>query len=406
VKKLKMLVFLMLFAVFLEGCGKSEKVESPTVQVVEPEEEEQEESEEPAEEEPKFLYPVIENHEIDSEKVHSYLTGEAVDASIGNRRPIAVMIPNNKDAQPQYGISKASVVYEACVEGRITRLMGIFEDFDDLDHIGPVRSSRDYYVYTALEYDAIYCHWGLAVPYVADLLNSEKVDNISQANQGVKTPTPEAFDRISRSGYKPEFTGYLFIDKLKKGVEKRGYSWDYEESFTPKFTFAADGTRADYAEKPDAVKIYPGEGSNKGGYGGVKAYFEYNASDGLYYRYQHGGKHIDEINGKQLAVSNVVFQYCHGEVRDSHDYLAFGVHGEGDCIVFTNGKMIKGRWYRYDGDDSPAKYFDEDGNEIIFNQGKTWVCNIWQEYGEAVSVDGQPVSFDTEENAVLDKEEL
>ena len=39
---------------------------------------------------------------------------------------------------------------------------------------------------------------------------------------------------------------------------------------------------------------------------------------------------------------------------------------------------------RYDGDFTPAKYYDEDGEEIIFNQGKTWICNIWQEYGECV----------------------
>ena len=89
----------------------------------------------------------------------------------------------------------------------------------------------------------------------------------------------------------------------------------------------------------------------------------------------------------------MVFQYCHGEVRDSHDYLAFGVHGEGDCIVFTNGKMIKGHWERWDGDDSPAKYYDEAGNEIVFNQGKTWVCNIWEEYADSVTVDENPVTF-------------
>lgn len=394
-KKLIILALFILSAAAVSGC--SEKVEAPEVTIIEPEPEteaeEPEEPEEQAEESRSYLYPVIEEHEIGDGKVHSYLTGTEVESSVGDRRPIAVMIPNNRVAQPQYGISKASVIYEACVEGRITRLMGIFEDFDDLDHIGPIRSSRDYYVYTALEYDAIYCHWGLAVPYVADLLNSDSVDNISQANKGINTPTPIAFERISRPGYATEFTGYLFIDKLKKGVEQRGYSWDYEETFTPKFTFAADGTKADYIDAPDAVKIYPGAGDNKGGYGGVKAYFEYNGSDGLYYRFQHGGKHIDDLNGKQLAVSNVVFQYCHGEVRDSHDYLAFGVHGEGNCIVFTNGKMIRGTWQRWDGDDSPAKYYDEDGNEIIFNQGKTWVCNIWQEYGEFVSVDGSPVAF-------------
>ena len=96
----------------------------------------------------------------------------------------------------------------------------------------------------------------------------------------------------------------------------------------------------------------------------------------------YGKEQTDEIDGSQLAVSNVVFQYRHGEVRDDHDYLAFGVHGEGDAIVFTGGKVIKGTWKRYDGDATPAKFYDENGEEIIFNQGKTWICNIWQEYGE------------------------
>lgn len=393
-KKWKVFTLFMLTVAVAAGCAHTEETDSPSVDIIEPSGEEPAE-EEPSqeEEEPAFLYPVIEEHDMGGGKVHSYLTGTEVDASVGDRRPIAVMIPNNDIAQPQYGISKASVIYEACVEGRITRLMGIFEDYDSLDHIGPIRSSRDYYVYTALEYDAIYCHWGLAVPYVADLLNSDRVDNISQATGGIDTPTPIAYDRISRPGYRDEFTGYLFVDKLKKGIEQRGYAQAYEDTFTPKFTFAADGTKADYKDAPDAVKLCPGEKGSQGGYGGVRAYFEYNENDGLYYRYQHGGKHIDSLDGRQLAVSNVVFQYCHGEVRDSHDYLAFGVHGEGDCIVFTNGKMIKGRWERWDGDDSPAKYYDEAGNEIIFNQGKTWVCNIWEEYADSVSVDGNPVTF-------------
>ena len=26
--------------------------------------------------------------------------------------------------------------------------------------------------------------------------------------------------------------------------------------------------------------------------------------------------------------------------------------------------------------------YDENGNEIVFNQGKTWICNIWEEYAE------------------------
>lgn len=288
---------------------------------------------------------------------------------------------------PQYGISRASIIYEAPVEGRITRLMAVFEDFDDLDKIGPVRSSRDYFVYVAMGYEAIYCNWGLARPYVEELINRDTVQNISAAVEGIYNPAQEAYDRVSRPGYATEFTGYLFIDGMLKDAERLEYDWEYDDAYVPPFTFADEGVRAEdnYEDEEDATMIYPGgQGGNKGGYGAYNPYFEYNEKDHLYYRYQNGDEQIDELDDSQLAVSNVVFQYCHGEVRDSHDYLAFGVHGEGEAIVFTGGKVIKGTWERYDGDATPAKFYDENGDEIIFNQGKTWICNIWKEYSEFV----------------------
>ena len=315
--------------------------------------------------------------------MQSYLTGEWKDEEVVTRRPIAVMIPNNSQAMPQYGISQASVIYEAPVEGRITRLMAIFEDFDDLDHIGPVRSSRDYFVYTAMGYEAVYCNWGLARPYVEELINRDTVQNISAGVEGIYKPADEAYGRIKRPGYKLEFTGYLFIDGLKDAVERLKYDWEYDDDYVPQFTFAAEDYRAEYKDAEDAIIVRPGgTGANSGGYGAYNPYFEYNKEDQLYYRYQDGKKQIDEMNNEQLAVSNVVFQYCHGEVRDAKDYLAFGVHGEGDAIVFTGGKAIKGTWSRMEGDGVPPKFYDEDGNEIIFNQGKTWICNIWKEFSE------------------------
>lgn len=332
-------------------------------------------------------FPVIGEREEKDGQIQSYLTGEWKDSKVANRRPIAVMIPNNSPAMPQYGISRASIIYEAPVEGRITRLMAVFEDFDDLDKIGPVRSSRDYFVYVAMGYEAIYCNWGLARPYVEELINRDTVQNISASVGGIYNPANNAFGRVSRPGYADEFRGYLFIDGMMKDAERLGYDWEYDDAYVPPFTFAADGARAqeNYADAQNAHTIYPGgtEG-NKGGYGAYSPYFEYNEEEGLYYRFQNDEKQIDEIDNSQLAVANVVFQYCHGEVRDDHDYLAFGVHGEGDAIVFTGGKVIKGTWKRYDGDATPAKFYDENEEEIIFNQGKTWVCNIWKEYGEFV----------------------
>jgi len=389
-KRKLLLATMMIAATMLAGCGgeKQDDVSSP-IQTIESqpitedkESEEVVESTEQEPEEPKET-TITERVVVDGKK-QSYLTGEWKDEAVVNRRNLAIMIPNNKAAMPQYGISKASIIYEAPVEGRITRLMGLFEDYDDLERIGPARSSRDYYVYEAMAYDSIYVNWGLAVPYVAPVINTDRIDNVSQAVSGIEKSAPEAFDRVTRPGYKTEYTGYLFIDGYNKAVKRLKYDTQYadRDRFVQAFTFAADDCRAEYTEYPDATKIYPGgTENNRGGYGNAQPVFEYNADDGLYYRSQFGEPQVDEMNGEQLAVSNVVFKICHGEVRDDNDYLAFGVHGTGDAYVFTNGKVIKGTWQR-DSDYAPNLFLDENGNEIVFNQGKTWICNIWLEYQE------------------------
>ena len=328
---------------------------------------------------------VINYREVKDGKMQSYLTGEWKDADVVTRRNFAIMIPNNRQALPQTGISYASVIYEAPVEGRITRLMAIFEDYDDLDHVGPVRSSRDYYISEALSFDSIYCNWGLARPWVEELINSDRVDNISQAVSGIYDPATHAFDRISRPGYGTEFTGYMFIKGYRKDLELKGYRTQYEDGFKP-FTFAADDCVATYEGWPDATKVYPGgTSSNKGGYGTHNPVFKYNDEDGLYYRSQYGIKHVDGLNSKQIAVSNIIFKVCTGKERlpnDSrYDYLAFGTLGTGDAYVFTSGKVIKGTWER-DSDLVPTTYYDDNGREIVFNQGKTWICCIWDEYAE------------------------
>lgn len=374
-------VLLLLTCSALSACGSTPQPELPEPELVEEPEPIVEEEPEP---EPEPVSPVIEERVSVDGQIQSYLTGEWTDEAIATRRPIAVMIPNNRPAMPQYGLSQAGIIYEAPVEGRITRLMAVFENFDDLERIGPVRSSRDYFVYVATGYEAIYCNWGLARPYVEELINRDTVYNVSAAVEGIHNPADEAFGRVSRPGYATEFTGYLMIDGLMDAVERLGYDWNYDDDYVRPFLFANDNMPAEYEDMEDATMIYPGgeSGNNSGGYGAYHPYFEYHEDDHLYYRYQDDQEQIDEYNGEQLAVSNVIFQYCHGEVRDDHDYLAFGVHGEGDAIIFTNGKVIKGRWARYGGDFTPARFYDESGNEIIVNQGKTWVCNIWEEYGE------------------------
>ena len=60
------------------------------------------------------------------------LNGEWVDEKYGRQRPVAVMIENTKACLPQYGIGNAGVIYECVVEGGITRMMAIFDDYTGL----------------------------------------------------------------------------------------------------------------------------------------------------------------------------------------------------------------------------------------------------------------------------------
>lgn len=318
------------------------------------------------------------------------------------------MIPNNKrggykDSSPlmkQYGISSASIIYEAPVEGRITRLMAVFEDYDDLEFIGPVRSSRDYYIHEAMSFDSIYVNWGLAIPWVEKLIESPHIDNIS-TDPVIDNSYDRAFERNKdlMPGAATEFTGVLNVKKYGEGVEAKGYDKNYRSTFVKTFEFADDDYLATYDNCPDAIKVYPGgTQTNSGGYGSHNPCFEYNAADRLYYRTQWGSAHTCGKTGEQLTVTNVIFKVCHGSRKEPNnpksDYLDFVTDGSGKAYVFTNGKVIEGTWERKGASDpsygnyfnpNPTLYYDTAGNEIVLNQGKTWICCIWDDYEQYIS---------------------
>lgn len=56
--------------------------------------------------------------------------------------------------------------------------MGILEDYDELERIGSVRSCRDYYLFYANEFNAIYAHYGQAA-YALPYLEQHVIDNLN-----------------------------------------------------------------------------------------------------------------------------------------------------------------------------------------------------------------------------------
>lgn len=292
--------------------------------------------------------------------IRSYLTGEMVDTAIGNRRPVAVMMSNDKEALPQYGINRAGVVYEAPAEGGMNRYMAVLENYDDLDRIGSVRSCRTYYTYFAREFDAIYAHYGqstFAKPYLAN------VDNIN----GLDAIGTVAYFRTKDR--KSPHNAYTSGNRLNKAILQLGYSETYDSSYRCHYRFAKDGRKVTLEEKngvSDAYKVYPGYVLNK-------PWFEYHEDDGLYYRFQYGAPHKGDEG--QIKVKNIILQYCPSAHYATTEYLNINVQDDSYGCYVTEGRSIPIKWSK-DGEFGPTHYYDMENNEIILNQGKTWVCII------------------------------
>lgn len=298
-------------------------------------------------------------------KVRSYLSGEWVDEQYGRQRPVAIMIENTKACLPQYGIGNAGVIYECVVEGGITRMMAIFDDYTGLDQIGNVRSSRPYYVYFASEYDAIYMHAG-GNPAAFELIDGGLVQNLNALTLEGKKNSAATY----RTG-KSEHTLYTNSTGIDIGLEKTGYDMSLPSNYEPHFKFAANGNNLDEGTDCQAIQLY---------YYTNKPYWVYNAEDGLYYRYEFNGKQVDAVSGKQLTAKNIIIQDVDWWTYAGSQYLGYYLsHNTGTGKFITNGKMIDITWSK-DGDSDITHYYTSNGEEIQLNVGTTWIQACQQEY--------------------------
>ena len=114
--------------------------------------------------------------------VRSVYTNEWIPAEQALLRPIAIMMPTDKKAQPSYGISNAKILYEIMEEGEISRQLAIIDNWHNLSQIGNIRSCRAYYIPVATEWDSILIHFG-GVVYMKDRITAPDINNLSGTSQ-------------------------------------------------------------------------------------------------------------------------------------------------------------------------------------------------------------------------------
>ena len=317
----------------------------------------------------------------------SPMTGREISEELYHKRPIAVMYPINIEAQPQYGLNKVDVFYEIMEEGSMSRQMGIIQDWEGLNRIGNIRSTRSYFIARSMEWDSVLVHFGGPTDYVLPLLSRDDVQNINGTG-GQLGGDYGAFYRVPEWDI-TEHSAYTDANHILNAMKQAGYQRNHRDLFHegPHFNFVADGEVNDLTQYPTSVPAKTVDMANS--FPVTQSALYYNEKDHKYYKTLYGNKQVDAVTGEQLAFDNILIEraYCVPAAWGSL-YLWFKTN-DANCngYYITNGRMIHVTWTRTNYYD-PVTYKDDYGNVIDVNQGKTMIFMI-RNNTDSFTVDGK-----------------
>lgn len=277
------------------------------------------------------------------------LTGEIIAAPMTSLPQVfAVMVENSADAWPLSGIDQAFEVIEAPVEGNIPRFIAFFSDEQDVKKIGPVRSSRLYYLDWAQEFNAIYGHVG-GSPQALAAIKDRGVLDLDQFFQS------EYYYRDEVTRYAPHNV-YTTTDDLKKAATEIATKY---ENAAPKYDSWLFQDGISQSSSPSVIHIDWPSATN------------YNV-DWLYsppansYTYKQGGNTYIANN---VAVIETDVAVIPGDDKGRKELTSIG---SGLAHIFQNGLEIIGTWKKSSAKER-LRFYDSSNQEVVMNAGKTWI---------------------------------
>ncbi|HEY4226797.1 MAG TPA: DUF3048 domain-containing protein [Candidatus Limnocylindrales bacterium] len=310
------------------------------------------------------------------------LTGLLVTPAAAQQHPIAVMIDDHLAARPQSGFNAASVVWQAPAEGGIPRYMLIFQSTIPTA-VGPVRSSREYYIEWAAEWNALYVHAGGS---------SQALATLAGKGHGQWVYNGEYFRYAGTYLWRVKFRApphNVYTDgmHLRALAAKIGAK---DGPIQPAWSFAPDAG-ADQRPTGGTITItYPYETIR----------YRYDAATNTYLRFIRqtaGGAYkaqIDAADKVQVAPKNVVIlRMFFGPLYqvDPHHRLEAHDVGHGEAWISTNGVTIKGTWSKAS-ETAPTLLFGPNGAPITLTAGQTFVQVIPLTYSYKISDGSLPTA--------------
>ena len=274
----------------------------------------------------------------------------------GNDRPIAVMIDNHNLAWPQAGLNQAYMVYEIIVEGGETRLMALFKGVN-VENIGPVRSSRHYFIDYAMENDAIYTHFGWS-PQAQSDIKKYSINNINGIAEDGTT-----FWRV-KDKYAPH-NAVTSTEKILKSANSKKYRTTSKEESV--LNYVTD--EVDLADGQDAISVTIPHSTLQ------TVRYDYDEQTKTYKRFARNKAQTEWYTKEQVTTKNIIITFCDNyTLTDTEDKGRQGLKNIGtfNGYYITNGKAIKIKCIK-NARDEKTIYQDLEGNEIKVNDGNTFV---------------------------------
>jgi hypothetical protein len=270
-----------------------------------------------------------------------------------SKRPFAIVISQELQSFPIFGISEADLVIEmpyANPKG-VTRLL-VFFQCKEPQRIEPIRSLRPYMVDLAKGFDAILVSWGACEEAYKRAL-SLKVDWLSPV---LYVKGSEAFFRDPNR--QAPHNSYTSISSLKNVVRKLKIR---EENKFEGYLFkkALEKNEMPYVSQVDVDAYF------------YKVSWRFDPEKKVYFRYFNEKEVIDALNNNQIFARNLIL------MKTQIGTLVPGVAnikviGEGEARIYIDGQMIEGKWKK-EAQDKKLTFLDKEGKEISFLPGPIWI---------------------------------